>query len=168
MKSCCLQRGVTLVELLVALLIVAILAVIAVPYLGHYLAMRRLEGAAQAIYSDLSSAQKYAIAKQQTVRVVYQTGTNWCLGITTASTCDCNTDAACDLGQTTASIYNSVSLTSSGFSSGTISYSSSRGAVSSSGTFNLSVGSDTISVELNQMGVARLCANNGMGGLNPC
>ena len=163
------KAGVTLVELLVALAIVAILAVVAIPFLGHYLDMRRIEGAAQAIHADVILARQHAISEQAPVTLVFQSGANWCTGITTASTCNCTNAGSCNLGQTLGASYGDVNLSLSGFSSGSQAiFSSSRGVLSTAGTVTLAIGSNSVNVELNQMGVPRLCSANGVGGFSAC
>ena len=163
------QKGLTLVEILIALLVVAILAAASIPYMGHYLNMRRVEGGAQAVYADLMLAHKHATTQQAAVTVVFQTGANWCVGLSSAGSCDCATAGNCNLGHTTSASYKNVSLSASGFGGGTSTVlSASRGTATTTGTLTLTVGSDAINVELNQMGFARMCANNGIGGFDPC
>lgn len=163
------KSGVTLVELLVTLAIVAILAAITVPFLGRYLDNRRLEGAAQAIYSDMLLAHHHAISENTPVTLTFESGANWCTGITTASSCNCLSTSNCNLGQTPGANYSPVLLSLSGFSGGSSAvFSSSRGALSAAGTVTLAIGSNSITIELNRMGVPRLCSSNGIGGFASC
>ena len=63
------QRGVTLIELLVALIIVSILAVAAAPAFQEYMANSRLRESGNALYMQTLYAQSEAIKRNTTVRV---------------------------------------------------------------------------------------------------
>lgn len=75
------EVGVTFIELLVAIAVLAILAAIAVPYYGDYVAKQRLIGASEAVYSMMLAAKRAAISNTDTVFFVAQsTGpNNWCV-----------------------------------------------------------------------------------------
>ncbi len=161
-------RGVTLIEVIIALVIVAILATIAVPYMGSYLQTRRVEGAAQALSTAITSARTYASSNQTTTTMVFQSGSSWCFGATTASNCDCNVPSSCNLGQTQSSSYKNVSLALSGLGGGQTQFSSSRGVVSNTGTATFTVSMGAINIVLTGAGSVTLCSNQGLGGLESC
>lgn len=64
-----LSRGLTLIELMVALAITAILAMAAAPFLGDYVANSRLREGGNALFSETLFAQSEAIKRNATVRV---------------------------------------------------------------------------------------------------
>ena len=165
------DKAFTVMELVITLVIVAVLAAIAIPYTGHYLESRRLEGASQAVLSDLNLARSSALANNTATRLVVTTGNSatWCIGITTAASCDCSTAGSCTLGATSGDSYNNISLGMAGFSGATsVLFSASRGTTSAAGTITLTAPSGTIIVETNQLGISRMCSNDDVGGLDPC
>jgi type IV fimbrial biogenesis protein FimT len=163
------EHAFTLIELIITLLIVAVIAAIAIPYTGHYLEQRRVEGAAQAVYAKLNVAHAYALANQVQSRVVFQAGANWCVGVTTAASCDCSSSSSCNLGQEEGTTYKNVSLSLGGFGGATdVVFSASRGTVPVAGAVTLTVSSGTITVETTQMGISRICSNSGLGGFPSC
>ena len=62
-------RGLTLVELMVALAIAALLAVAAVPSLGEYIANARLRESGHSLYLQTLLAQSEAIKRNTVVRI---------------------------------------------------------------------------------------------------
>jgi|GEM_PF-811095 len=64
-----LGRGLTLVELMVSLAIVAVLAAIAVPALRDYVARKRVEGTAQELVTDLRWLRTLRIQRNETVGI---------------------------------------------------------------------------------------------------
>lgn len=166
-----LEHAFTVMELIITLVIVAILAAIAIPYTGNYLESRRLEGAAQAVMSELNLARSNALATNTATRLVVATGSSdaWCIGVTTASSCSCSTSGSCTLGATTGQAYKNISLTMTGYSGASnVLFSASRGTTTAAGSITLTSNSGAIIIETNQLGVSRMCSNDNLGGLDPC
>jgi type IV fimbrial biogenesis protein FimT len=93
------QRGLSLLEMMVAVGIVAIIAASAAPSMAALLEQRRLEGAAAELAGDLQSARSMAVARNQVVRVSLKTSSAEsasCYLIHTgeASNCSCNAEWA--------------------------------------------------------------------------
>jgi prepilin-type N-terminal cleavage/methylation domain-containing protein len=63
------DHGLTLVELCIAVMIAAMLAVVAVPSFSSMLGLYRLNGATAAVWGDLHKARLMAIKEQRTIRV---------------------------------------------------------------------------------------------------
>ncbi len=84
--------GVSLLEVLLALAIVALLAVQAVPAAQGLLAKQRLKGAAEIIGAELRAARLEAIRANRSlaVRFVIQDSGQWCMGISDAGPCACD------------------------------------------------------------------------------
>jgi type IV fimbrial biogenesis protein FimT len=93
------QQGLSLLEMMVTMGIVAIIASSAAPSMAALLEQRRLQGAAAELATDLQSARSLAVARNQVVRVSLKTldadGTT-CYLIHTgeASDCLCRADVA--------------------------------------------------------------------------
>lgn len=86
------QEGFTLVELIITVVVFGILMTIAVPSFTEFMDSLRVKRAGDAVSAFLVNAKSEAIKRNATVRVIVQeadSGATWCLGMTTASTCDC-------------------------------------------------------------------------------
>ena len=67
------EKGFTLAETAMVVLLVAVLAAIAAPAYQGYMAKSRLNGAARMVYSDLMAARMKAVKTNQRVRVFFYT-----------------------------------------------------------------------------------------------
>ncbi|WP_170113441.1 GspH/FimT family pseudopilin [Ahniella affigens] len=105
------QRGVTLTELMVALAVLAILAVMAAPGFSDYFHKARMRGAGEALADLLTEARTEAIKRDRQVAVsIVGSGESWCAGaraaenpsqgamIPPAEPCDCANGNACNIG----------------------------------------------------------------------
>lgn len=68
------QRGLTIIELMTVLGVIAILAVIAFPSFNNLIAKRRVEGVFSEMHTDMQLARSEAIARNRAVRVTFGTG----------------------------------------------------------------------------------------------
>ncbi len=95
------NRGFTLIELMIAVVIVAIGVALAVPTYQNTVQKRRVTGAAESIAAFLTLAQGEAIKRNETIAISVKRagdGRTWCAGamIRTAATdhCDCEETTA--------------------------------------------------------------------------
>lgn len=91
------RRGLTMLELAIAMAILTLLAAVALPSLGTQLDQRRLHAAAEALAADLGEARFAAARLGQPVHLVVQSGSNWCWALATDPGCPCGQRQACEL-----------------------------------------------------------------------
>jgi type IV fimbrial biogenesis protein FimT len=155
-----LLRGMTLIELAIALAVMAVLATLAVPGLGARLDRQRLQGAAEGLAADLAEARFEAARRGSTLFVESADaadGAAWCWAVTTNAGCSCSQTQACQVHATRASDFPGVRM-ASGISarldpSGTA-------PAAQAATLEGSRG-DRLRVELSTLGRTRICAEKG-------
>ncbi len=90
-------RGLTLLELMVALAIVAVLLTLALPSFGSIVARHRLKATAEQLSADLAELRLLAAQRGQALHLDVQPGAQWCYALTTLSGCDCRVAQSCQL-----------------------------------------------------------------------
>jgi prepilin-type N-terminal cleavage/methylation domain-containing protein len=103
-------RGLTLVELMVAVAMLAVLGVMAGPPMGAMLARHRVQAAAAQIGADLGDTRHEATRRGSTVVVNFQGGIDWCYVITTDPAATCATESAHVLKRVRAKQHPGVTL----------------------------------------------------------
>ena len=94
------QQGVTLIELVITLFIMAVLLTFALPAFTELLAESRLKAATSALYLKLYQARSEAIKRNQRMRVTFMVsdgGATWCYGMKTDAACDCTVAGSCQI-----------------------------------------------------------------------
>ncbi|MFQ5487563.1 MAG: GspH/FimT family pseudopilin [Gammaproteobacteria bacterium] len=88
------EHGISLLEVLLLLVIMALLAAFAIPSFQSLLAKQRLKGAAETLFSELQRARLGAIQRNRTLsaRFVIQPSGQWCLGVSDGDACHCDKD----------------------------------------------------------------------------
>lgn len=163
------HTGITLLELLVALSIMVILTVAAIPSLTSLVKNRRLTAIADTLYYDLQNARSEALKQNAVIYVSFVTGNNWCYGMKAGSTCNCAVAGSCDLGSTSASSSQLVTLSATGYGSNYVTFEGSHGAANSSGslTFTLYQGTNLIKLSIGALGNIQMCST-GISGYTAC
>lgn len=83
------MQGLTVIELLVVVVMIAIVLTVAIPGFGQILAQRRLEGVANELSADLQFARSEAVSRQMTVTVATNgAGTQYTVTSNTTKTVD--------------------------------------------------------------------------------
>lgn len=158
-------------ELLVVLLIITILVALAAPAYRTFITENRLKAAAEGLYSDMQLARSEAIRKQNNVYIIFQTGANWCYGLSDAATCDCGAANSCLLNGAekvvNVSSYPGTTLATSGLTSETITFDGIRGSTGINGQVAISSGSLSVTNAVRPMGNIRICSGS-IGGYSAC
>ena len=186
------SRGVTLIELMVTIAVLAILAMLAAPSFADFFQRYRLRGAAEEVTSLVANARAEALMRNRNVGVVFSgTGESWCVGavstpdptggtlVPDVATCDCaSTPAACTLGDrvtvVSGSEHDGVAV-SSAASPAAIAFDRLTGAVAplTGTTATLQSPNDKYSlrIQVTALGRALLCVPDGspaMAGFKMC
>lgn len=150
-------RGVTLLELIVSLAILAVLGSLALPSMHGRLARERLANAAEALAADLADARFEAARRGAPLHVDLTLGADWCWSVAATAGCACGAPQSCQLKAVRAQDHPGVRLASGrgavldaqGFADGPL------GA-----TFD-SVMNESLRVDLLALGRARVCSLHG-------
>lgn len=104
------SRGLTLVELMVAVAMLAVLGALAGPPIGAMLARHRVQAAAAQLGADLGDTRHEATRRGNRVYVNFQPGTDWCYVIATDPAATCASQGEQVLKQVSARQYPGVTL----------------------------------------------------------
>lgn len=178
-KRAPLPRGITLIESLVVVSLLAILAALAVPSFQGFTDKRRLEGAANEYASHLHWARSHALQTGSTVRIKVESGgagTCYVIHQAAAGTCSCldsDGDGACDGGDAPLLRVHfpagaRVQISNHGTAERRID--PMRGIFTPTGTVEFSTKrGHSVRAVTNLMGRTRLCTpSQSFGGLTPC
>lgn len=151
------QRGLTLLELVIAIALVAVLASLAIPSMGARLDRQRAVAAAETLAADFNEARFEAARQGRPVHLLVESGNAWCWSVASQPACPCGQAQACELRASTplqqagiASVEGrSLRITPQGTleQAGTVTLQSQRGL--------------RLRVELQQLGRARICSDGG-------
>lgn len=103
-------RGFTLLELLLALAIVAVLLTLALPSFGSILSRHRLKAAAEQLAADLGELRLQAAQRGVPLHLQLHAGAQWCYALASAGGCDCRVVQACQLKTVHAQDHPGVTL----------------------------------------------------------
>jgi type IV fimbrial biogenesis protein FimT len=153
-----MHKGLSFIELILVMVIVAILAAIAIPHFLAQTQQHRLVTNIEGLYYNLQFARSEALKQNRSVYVSFQTGSAWCYGLNAGSACNCNNPSSCSLGSYTPTA-SLTTLSLSGLNN--IVFESSRGTANAAGTITLTVSGGTLSVgiDVGNLGNLQLCSN---------
>lgn len=165
------QTGLTLIELIVTLAIVAILASLAVPSFSSMVARQAVVATAEQIYQDVLFARSEAIKQNSDIHISVSTGSSWCYGFTdTGAACSCGTSNSCtidtiekvvsyeDFDSSTLAISGSLSLNGANFNPtrGSVE----NGASLTDGEITYTQNSISATIKINALGRPSICSND--------
>jgi type IV fimbrial biogenesis protein FimT len=155
-------RGFTLIEVLVALAIIFILALVSIPSFINLIQSRRLSTAAEQLYNTLQYARTEAIKRNANVYVSFITGDSWCYGVNLNSACNCSIPNNCGLGSEAAPESQKLSLTTSGLSGNSIYFESTHAAANAAGSITYTVygGTPLVTISVGRLGNLQMCSNS--------
>lgn len=161
-KSSGKSRGFTFIELMVALSVTTILAVVAVPNLQQVLQRRQLEGAAGEMYSNLLMARSQAIEKNRNAFVDFSgSGASWSYGLDDSAVCDPAVSGDCTINSAErvykSSAWKNVSLAQT-FSGSGLSFEPRRGMASVSGTIQITSAAGEVDLTVSPIGYVSACS----------
>ena len=90
-------RGLTLIELVITLAVLAILSAVALPSIGASLDRHRLQASAQALAADIGAARFEAARRGQALHLQAIAGPDWCWSVSVNPDCPCGQPRACQL-----------------------------------------------------------------------
>lgn len=102
--------GITLLETMIALAIVALLASLAAPSFGGAAERARLRFAAETLAADLGEARFEAARRGQALHLDVRTGASWCWAVATEPGCGCDAERACQLKTERAADHGGIRL----------------------------------------------------------
>lgn len=108
------SRGLTLLETMVALAVLALLATLALPSFGSAAQRARLKAAAETLAADLSEARLEAAHRAQPLHVAWHGGADWCWAVATTPGCACGSALPCQLKAERAVDHPGIELAVSG------------------------------------------------------
>jgi prepilin-type N-terminal cleavage/methylation domain-containing protein len=164
------MRGLTLMELMVTVAILAILVALAVPSFNSFLAKGRLSGAAEALAQDLQLARSESSRLNDAVTISFSSGAAWCYGsVVSATACNC-TQTSCNLRRVDNSAFAGVTMTAVSFGSTAATFTAfmPRQGLADDGTVEFTHASaGTLRVSLGTAGQVRICSTSGGLGHHP-
>jgi type IV fimbrial biogenesis protein FimT len=151
------ERGVTLLELIVCMAILAVLGTLALPSMHDRLSRERLSNAAEALAGDLSDARFEAARRGAPLHIELSLGADWCWSVAAAPGCACGPPQSCQLKAVRAADHPGVRLVSG------------RGAMlDAQGVSSTPLGAtfdsamdESVRVDLLALGRARVCSLHG-------
>jgi type IV fimbrial biogenesis protein FimT len=158
--------GLTLIETMVAIAIVAVLATLAVPSFGSQLARSHLKAAAERMAADLAEARFESSRRGVPVHVHFEAGAQWCYSVATADPCACASTQACQLRRAEGKEHKGVVLERAS----DLHFEPTHGSAAAVTAATLrNARGEALRVEMTRLGRAKVCApDHGLPGYPAC
>lgn len=158
------SRGLTLIEITVALAVLAVMASLAMPSFAGMAARTRLKAVVEALAGDVAEARFEAARRGQALQITAVAGADWCWVVATTPGCSCDTGQACALKTVRGRDHGGVAMLQGGHSE--------LQAVGTAQTASLlfeSTHGERLRVDISPLGRADICAPAGkLGGYADC
>ena len=161
------QRGISLLELMITVSIIAIVVAIGAPSIASMQRSLQLKGALENTYFAFQNARSAAVSSGNDITVDINSGTNWCVALSDSGVCDCATANSCTIENVEqvvrASDYPLISMQDISFGANNSAiFDSIRGlAIGSAGSTVLTDGANEGKIILNNMGRIHICVQDG-------
>lgn len=163
------QEGISLIELVVMLVLIAVLSKIAIPGFVQLINRYRISSTAESFYYALQYARSEAVKRNANVYFSFSPGSNWCYGISTGSACNCTIANNCNLHTNAALKNQQITLSQTGYGSNNLYFEGTHGAASASGSLTLTLygTSSLITLNISRLGNIQMCST-GISGYTAC
>ncbi len=149
--------GVTLIELVIALAVLAVLGALALPSLSARLDQQRLNAAAEILVADINEARFEAARQGRTMHIIMEPGNGWCWAVAKSGSCPCGQAQACELRSARGKDHAGIQLVQ-----GQTLHLQSTGYAEAPGSALLeSRNGQQLRVDMQGLGRARICAARG-------
>lgn len=159
-------NGLTLIELLLVIAVLAIIVTSGLPSLGALLDRQQLRGAANDLHAEFLNARMEAIRRNVPVSVAFTTGDDgdWCIALSDSGPCDCLERRDCALEGAPPRITGSdqfrrIYVTTNFTPGDTATFRPARGTANA-GTARLRVDDHQVEIRLSTLGRVRICSND--------
>jgi type IV fimbrial biogenesis protein FimT len=161
MQMIYIEKGFTLLELMIVITIIAILASIALPAFEDSIERRKLIAAAEMLSSDMQWAKSESIRTNQQITIDFTDASNGLWGYSIFPT-----NPSKDVSAALLSEFNDINL-SQNFGSDDTGFEPVRGLALENGSATFSSDNYSIRVVLSLIGRVRICSNN-ISGVDAC
>lgn len=149
--------GLTLIELVLALAVLAVLGALALPTLGTRLDQQRLDTAAEMLVADIHEARFEAARQGRALHLVLQPGAAWCWSVATEASCPCGQAQACELRSARGQDHAGIQLVRGQ----TVHLQANGQADGNAGALLESRSGQQLRVDVQSLGRARICSARG-------
>lgn len=157
-------HGLTLIELVIGMALLALLLSLAVPSFGARMTHYRLMSTAEGLVQDLGEARQIALRDGIAVIVDFNPGPDWCYAVARTAHCDCGTALPCQLKTVRARDLPGIQLTQSTPTRVEPIEVGRRQQVAEL----VSRDGEHLRIEITPLGRAQLCTSSGMTGVPAC
>jgi type IV fimbrial biogenesis protein FimT len=160
-------QGFTLIELMVVISLIGLLIVIAFPLLTSNVQNTRLQNASESSFSYFQLAKSLSFKRDTNLYLKITSGTNWCLGISDTSGCNC-ANSTCTVNGVlytlNASDFTGVSLAKINLSDeltlNKVQNDFSSGVTDAAGSLNFLISSKTATINIAEDGLVTQCSSD--------